>query len=94
MFQFTGLALPKAPSESAFSLQDLNQEAQQQQEQKNKAKVIKQAWAKQLKQMQAAFRKVTAYEKQDTSPDLKVKARLPKRQSLQRENHPSQTCPQ
>jgi len=74
VFQLTRIELPQAPSENTFSLQDLDREAQQQQEQKRKEVALQQAWAEKLKEMQAAFQQVTTYEQQDITPDLKVKA--------------------
>jgi len=56
-----------APSTSGFSMDDL--ETQGKQIEKNKA-----AWGAKLKEMQAAYRQVTAYEKKDVTAALKASA--------------------
>jgi len=56
-----------APSTSGFSMDDL--ETQGKQMEQNKA-----AWSAKLKDMQAAYRQVMAYEKKDVTADLKASA--------------------
>jgi len=59
--------MPDRPSNSRFSLEDLNKQA-------TKEESIKLAWKEKLKEMKSAFEQIQSYEKRDISPSLKTKA--------------------
>ena len=74
VFQLASLSLPKAPSESNFSINDLQEEVKKQQERKSREAELKRKWGDKLKEMQAAFAKVKSLDSQQATLGVKVKA--------------------
>ena len=74
VFQLSSLSLPKAPSESNFSINDLQEEVKKQQERKSREAELKREWAEKLKEMQAAFAEAKSLDSQQATPRAKVTA--------------------